>query len=66
MYQSKNDVLIMTLEEFKKQVKIGRKLVILDDLVLDVSSYLYNHPGGQFLISHNIGRDISKFFYGGY
>lgn len=24
------------------------------------------HPGGKFLIEHNIGRDISKFFYGGY
>ena len=25
-----------------------------------------NHPGGKFLIGHNIGTDISKFFYGGY
>lgn len=42
------------------------QLVILDDLVLDVSEYMSNHPGGKFLLEHNIGRDISKFFYGGY
>jgi len=24
------------------------------------------HPGGKFLITRNFGRDISKFFYGGY
>jgi cytochrome b involved in lipid metabolism len=41
-------------------------LVILDDLVLDVTDYMDNHPGGKFLLQHNIGRDISKFFYGGY
>lgn len=35
-------------------------------MVLDVSSYLNYHPGGRFLIENNIGRDISKFFYGGY
>jgi hypothetical protein len=24
------------------------------------------HPGGVFVMNHNIGRDISKFFHGGY
>jgi len=27
---------------------------------------MFNHPGGTFSIKHNIGRDISKFFHGGY
>lgn len=40
--------------------------MILDDLVLDVSKFKTEHPGGRFLLEHNIGRDISKFFYGGY
>jgi len=44
----------------------GEKLVVLDDLVLDVSAYMKFHPGGAFLVEHNLGRDISKFFYGGY
>ena len=40
--------------------------MILDNMVLEVSSFAYSHPGGQFLIDYNVGRDIGKFFYGGY
>lgn len=57
----------MTVEQFNKRVK-GKKesFVILDDLVLDVTDYMEEHPGGSFLLEHTIGSDISKFFYGGY
>lgn len=44
----------------------GEKLVLLDEIILNVGDYIDNHPGGKQLIEHNIGRDISKFFYGGY
>lgn len=27
---------------------------------------MYEHPGGTFSLEQNIGRDISKFFHGGY
>ncbi len=40
--------------------------MILDDMILDISKYKYKHPGGKFVLQQNIGRDISKFFYGGY
>lgn len=40
--------------------------MLLDNLVLDVSKFKEEHPGGRFVFSQNIGRDISKFFYGGY
>ena len=56
----------MTTNEFDKRIKQGHKLVILDDLVLDVTKFMSNHPGGQFVVETNVGRDISKFFYGGY
>ena len=56
----------VTYEEFRARIDRGEELVILDDLILDVSRFRYNHPGGNFLIHQNIGRDISKFFYGGY
>lgn len=62
----KKPSLDITCEEFENLIKNGKKLVILDDLVLDVSSYMKEHPGGKFLVETNIGRDISKFFYGGY
>ena len=56
---------VMSVEEFRKESEL-KKLVILDDLVLDVSEFVNAHPGGRFLLERNSGRDISKFFYGGY
>lgn len=47
-------------------VKKGQQLVVLDDLILDVSSFMNFHPGGRFVIKHNVGRDISKYFHGAY
>lgn len=40
--------------------------MILDDYVLDIGKYMDYHPGGKFSLQHNIGRDISRFFHGGY
>ena len=57
---------LISSEQFEQRIAKGEKLVILDDLVLDISHYAENHPGGRFLLHHNIGRDVSKFFYGGY
>ena len=56
----------MSREDFDHRIAKGEKLVLLDDLVLNVDKFAKEHPGGRFLITHNIGRDISKFYYGGY
>lgn len=56
----------ITLDDFSDRLQKGEKLVTLDDLVLDVSGFMGEHPGGLFALEHNVGRDISKFFYGGY
>lgn len=40
--------------------------MLLDDMVLDIGDYLNSHPGGKFVMEANIGRDVSKYFYGGY
>lgn len=52
--------------ELDTRIRQGEALIVLDDLILDVSEYQFYHPGGKFVIEQNIGRDISKFFYGGY
>ena len=51
----------------------GEPLVVLDNLILSMQGddkfwpgYEKIHPGGKFIITRNYGRDISKFFYGGY
>lgn len=47
-------------------VENGQQVVLLDDLIIDIKNYTLNHPGGKKVLTANIGRDISKFFYGGY
>lgn len=57
---------VMTNEEYEYALRAGKKYCIIDDLVLDVGRYASRHPGGAFLIDMTIGRDVSKYFYGGY
>lgn len=57
---------VMTVEDFERELHNGAKLMILDDLILDVSEFYRVHPGGKFVIEHCVGTDIAKFFYGGY
>ena len=55
-----------TPAEIDMAVSSGRKFVIFDNLVLDLNGFERIHPGGKFNLLHNLGRDISKFFNGGY
>jgi cytochrome b involved in lipid metabolism len=57
---------VISEEDFNKRVLKGENLCILDNLVLDLTPYVHRHPGGAFLLTQTVGRDISKFFYGGY
>jgi len=52
-------VISVSGEEFEERVRNGEQLVLLDDLVLDVSDFKADHPGGQFTIEHLIGRDAT-------
>lgn len=57
----------MDMATFQKEVTQNfRKFVILDNYVIDVADFIEHHPGGQFVLKHNIGRNISKFFHGSY
>jgi hypothetical protein len=65
--QMTDNLEIISAEQFKRSVwREGKHWVILDDLVLDISEYQTRHPGGKFFLEHNRGRDVSKYFYGGY
>ena len=57
----------MSESEFYQINRKGkRNLVILDDLVMDVTDYASHHPGGRFILDRARGTDISKFFNGAY
>ena len=71
MPKNTNKLEEFTPESFEHAVFFDkRRLMILDNLVLDLGSHLTGyaifHPGGKFILEQNIGRDISKFFFGGY
>ena len=55
-----------TASEIDTLVKEGKKLVVFDNLVLNLNGFENFHPGGKFNLVHNYGRDVSKFFFGGY
>jgi cytochrome b involved in lipid metabolism len=33
---------------------------------VDFTEFRHRHPGGKFLLDKNHGKDISKYFHGGY
>ena len=56
-----------TVEKIKNAVFDNKKkIVVLDNQVLNLKSWESFHPGGKFVLMKNYGRDISKFWYGGY
>lgn len=56
----------MTQQELSDWIRSGKNLAVIDNLVLDQSNYAALHPGGKFSVEHTCGRDISKYFYGGF
>ena len=62
----KNKYKVITLAKFENKISRGKKLVLIDDLILDVGTFMYNHPGGRFVLEQYIGRNIGKLFWGGY
>ena len=56
----------MTSDEFAEKVASGSKYVVLDEFVLDMEKFIDHHPGGKWVIKKCIGRDVSKYFHGGY
>lgn len=45
----------MSRLQFEASLAQGQQLVIIDNLVIDVGEFANLHPGGKFLIRHNIG-----------
>ncbi|KJE91359.1 hypothetical protein CAOG_02503 [Capsaspora owczarzaki ATCC 30864] len=56
---------VMTLAEVKAQTGTGRSLVIMDGLVLDMTEFVTEHPGGTAILTPKVGKDITIAFNGG-
>jgi len=47
--------------------KRGKKVVLMDNGIYDITPLLYQHPGGTFIIdSMRFHDDVGRFFYGAY
>ena len=55
----------MTVKAFHKFNK-DKKLALFDHYVIDLSSYLLDHPGGKYVLTECIGQEVGKYFYGAY
>jgi len=57
---------VMTYEQYKqKQEQEGKEWVLVDEFVLDVSSFTNDHPGGAKVLKNYYGKDATKAFHGG-
>jgi hypothetical protein len=54
----------MTMESFLEATKLGSALCIVDGYVLDITTFMENHPGGQHLLRYSAGSDITEEFVG--
>jgi len=55
---------LMSEAELKQKVQQGVGLVIVDNLVHDVTNFVNQHPGGALLIKSAIGQDATARFNG--
>ena len=65
--EAKPDCPEVSMEEFKSLAALGKsQIVLLENNVIDLKEWEVFHPGGKFFLQKNIGRDITKYWYGGY
>ena len=55
---------LMTWAELKEQVKAGKQLTVIDDIVHDISPFITRHPGGKAFIESSVGCDATVRFRG--
>ena len=54
------------MDKFLESVRNGRKWALFDDYIVDMDKYIWEHPGGSYVLNECIGGDIGKYFYGSY
>ena len=52
----------ITMDEFNTMCKSGKKLTIINNLVIDCEKWINTHPGGKAVIEKLIGKDSSNEF----
>ncbi|CAG8663617.1 4652_t:CDS:10 [Rhizophagus irregularis] len=55
---------MLTLDEFNQRVIRGMKLVIVGNMIFDISKWIKYHPGGAKILQRVIGTNITRDFFG--
>lgn len=55
---------VWSWDKITSKVSKGEKLVVLDGCVLNLESFVPEHPGGERIIKAHIGKDVSSLFRG--
>eukprot|EP00753_Platysulcus_tardus_P018075 PLAT6701.1.p1 GENE.PLAT6701.1~~PLAT6701.1.p1 ORF type:complete len:1282 (-),score=621.95 PLAT6701.1:64-3570(-) len=55
---------VLTPTDVQQQVRLGKKWVILENSVYDITPLLTTHPGGAWILNQCLGFDIAKFLNG--
>ncbi|KAI8332282.1 delta-6 fatty acid desaturase [Chlamydoabsidia padenii] len=50
---------LISAQEFQQRVKQGESLFIFDNKVYKVDDYISRHPGGELVLRHSVGRDVT-------
>ncbi len=49
----------MSRDEVEELIANGRKIILVDNFVLQVDAWMKYHPGGEITILHMVGRDAT-------
>ncbi|CAH1755987.1 5974_t:CDS:2 [Entrophospora sp. SA101] len=55
---------VYTFDEFKESAK-NNKLILIEGIIIDVTDFIEEHPGGKSIIATSIGKDMTTAFNGG-
>jgi delta8-fatty-acid desaturase len=52
---------IYTRSDMQDQIALGKKLIVFESKVLDVTNWMNHHPGGALSLSHLVGKDATDY-----
>jgi len=59
-----NELPFVTWAEIEERVSEGECLVVVDDIVHDVETFVHEHPGGRQTLLNWVGKDVTRPFNG--
>jgi len=54
----------LTWEDIRARVTKGEKLIVIENVVHDVNTFVDQHPGGRQTLLNVLGRDVTSLFKG--